>query len=88
MDVNIESKQFKVASVSENTNSFGLRGHIFIAEDGEAWEAGANTVNGLKKGDTVKVFLDRSDEPDFTYLGFEIPRKLPDAPRNVVNEVW
>jgi hypothetical protein len=88
MDVNIESKQFKVAALSSNLNSFGLRNHVLIAEDGEAWQAAASHTNVRAKGEIVRAVLDRNDVPDFSYLGFEIPSKLPNAPRNVVNEVW
>jgi hypothetical protein len=28
-------KPFKVASISSNPNSFGLHGHVLLAEDGE-----------------------------------------------------
>lgn len=88
MDANIESKQFKVVAVSSNLNSFGLRGHIFIAKDGEAWQAAASSLSELKKGKVVRVTLDRNDRPEFGYLGFEIPERLPNAPKKVVNEVW
>ena len=33
-------KQFKVASISSNANSFGLYGHVLMAEDGESWQVG------------------------------------------------
>jgi hypothetical protein len=88
MNVDIEFKNFRVVSVSDNANSFGLHGHILIAEDGEAWEAGAGTFHGHKKGDTLRLSADRDGEYDWAHHGFEIPRRLPDAPRNVVNEVW
>ena len=88
MDVAIESKKFKVASVSDNANSFGLRGHVLIAEDGEAWEVGITGQFAQKKGDVVRINLDRNDELDWAFFGAELPRKLPNAPRNVVNEVW
>lgn len=88
MDVNIESKQFKVSALSSNLNSFGLRNHILIAEDGEAWQAAASELNVRKQGEIIKLHLDLNDVPDFAYAGFEIPSRLPNAPRNVVNEVW
>ena len=31
-------KPFKVALISSNPNSFGLYGHIMVAEDGESWQ--------------------------------------------------
>ena len=88
MNANIESKEFKVASVSDNANSFGLRGHVLVAEDGEAWEVGITGQFAKKHGETVRLNLDHDGTPDWAWFGAEIPRKLPDAPRNVVNEVW
>lgn len=88
MDVAIESKKFKVASVSDNANEFGLRGHILIAEDGEAWEVGITGQFAKAKGEVVRVNLDRNDAPDWAFFGAELPKRLPNAPRNVVNEVW
>ena len=78
----MNTKLFKVASVSSNTNSFGLYGMILIAQNGEAWEVGANYLNVKKKGDIVHG-------DNWASYGFEIPRQLkPDAPKEVVKEVW
>lgn len=88
MNVDIEFKSFKVAAVSSNYNSFGLRGIVLIAEDGEAWEAAAGDIHGYKRGKTLRLGADRHGEYDWAHHGFEIPRRLSDAPRNVVNEVW
>lgn len=38
-------KAFRLVTVSHNRNSFGLRGCILVAEDGEAWEVGTNDMN-------------------------------------------
>jgi len=78
-------ESFKVAAVSTNTNSFGLYGHIFIARSGKAFEAAANHINRKNKGEVVRL---DADNPNFAELGFEIPRELPTAPEEVVNEVW
>lgn len=82
------TKAFKVASVSDNTNSFGLTGMILIAADGEAYEVGASYLRVRKKGDVVLVPVVGKAGRNFASLGFEIPRKLPDAPAGVVEEVW
>ena len=76
-------KEYKVVAVSENANNFGLRSMILIARDGEAWKAAANDLNLSKKGETLEVF-----GHDFSLLGFEIPERLPDAPPDVVKQVW
>jgi len=81
------SKQFKVVAVSTNTNSFGLRGMVLMAKDGEAWQVGANDINIKKKGDIVTLEMDSVDVI-FANLGFEIPVKLLNAPESVINEVW
>jgi hypothetical protein len=83
-----QTKSFKVASVSDNTNSFGLTGMILIAADGEAFEVGASYMHVKKKGDVVQVPVIGKTGRNFASLGFEIPHKLPDAPAGVVEEVW
>lgn len=79
--------RFKVASVSENTNSFGLYGMILISDRGEAWQVGANNINVKKKGDICRVSVIDGD-PDFARLGFEIPGRLDDPPSGVMGEIW
>lgn len=83
-----QTKPFMVASVSENTNSFGLTGIILIAADGEAYEVGASSLYVKKKGDVVQVPVVGENGRQFANLGFEVPRRLPDAPAGVVEEVW
>ncbi len=80
-------KQFKVAAVSESCNSFGLRGMLLIARDGEAWEVGANSLNVKPEGAVLKVpYLNRATWSEF---GFEIPHRIePDAPPELVEDVW
>lgn len=82
------TKTFIAASVSSNTNSFGLFGVILVAKDGEAWEAAANSINVPTKGDRVVVEVNQAGQPRWELKGFEIPRQLPDAPGNVVHNVW
>lgn len=83
-----QTKAFTVASVSDNTNSFGLTGMILVAADGEAYEVGASYMHVKKKGDVVRVPVVGKTGRNFASLGFEIPRKLPDAPAGVIEEVW
>ncbi len=83
-----QTKAFMVASVSENTNSFGLTGMILIAADGEAYEVGASSLYVKKKGDVVQVPVVGKTGRNFASLGFEVPRRLSDAPAGVVEEVW
>lgn len=81
------AKEFKVASVSSNRNSFGLRGMILVARDGEAWQVAANNLNEKKKGTVLRVPT-FGGKADFSHLEFEVPERLSDAPPGVVKEVW
>ena len=82
-------KPFKVATVSSNTNSFGLRGMILMAEDGEAWEVAVNNLYEKNKGVTIYLpVVDGKTEVSCGHFPCEIPRQLPKAPKNVVQEVW
>ena len=78
---NPPGKEFKVASVSSNQNSFCLWGHILVAKDGEVWEAAR--ANKLNKGDVIRVVNE-----NWAAHGFEIPEKKPNMPENIVKEIW
>lgn len=79
-------KRFKVAAVSEGRNSFGLRGMVLVARDGEAWQVGANDLNLKPIGTMLQVpYL---NQPTWAEFGFEIPSRYSDAPPEVVEEVW
>lgn len=83
------SKAFCVASRSSNVNAFGLHGLILVARNGEAWEVARYLYSDefafFEKG-SVRTFPLVNGAPVF--VGCEIPRRLPDAPANVVAEVW
>lgn len=78
---------FKVAAVSSNMNSFGLRQFIMVANDGAACKALGNSVRveRYKAGRSVSIVnLD-----SLTALGFECPEWIPGvAPPEVVREVF
>ncbi|MCX7429378.1 MAG: hypothetical protein NTW96_27610 [Planctomycetia bacterium] len=84
----MQYKTFAVAALSNSRNSFGLRGVVLIAEDGEAWEVGVNHLCLLRQGSLVSVGVRALGHRDWATLGFEIPRELPDAPKAVVDEAW
>jgi hypothetical protein len=85
----MNTKQFKVASISQNTNNFGHNGLILLAQDGEAWECSVYLpTSGMKKGKTLDVPLDTLNRLAWEKFGFEVPNKLRYAPPNVVKEVW
>lgn len=81
--------EFKVVSVSENTNAFGLRGYVLVARDGTAFEVGRSDCPGPRwvKGQTVMAF--RNDAGlDWALLGIEIPHEMSRCPASVLSEVW
>jgi hypothetical protein len=80
----MNTKTFAVAARSTNTNRFGLRGFVFVADDGEAWEA-ASGFNDHREGDRVSVPV-VNGEADF--VGYECQRPLTKAPPDVVQAVW
>lgn len=77
-------REFRVALVSLNYNAFGLKNHIFVAPDGEAWQAAANDLNGRKVGDSIHCPGHRNFGNVLTSCGFEIPQQLPDCPAAAV----
>lgn len=85
-----KAKHFIVVTVSKNTNSFGLRGMILMARDGEAWQVGASHLNVKKPGDLVRVPVSVGPvrEASWASLGYEIPNRLQRAPAHVAAEVW
>lgn len=86
----VQSKQFKVAAISENTNGFGLNQFIFVAQDGTAWQGcAAKAYARYKLNDVLHVRIIQG-EPDFTSHGFEIPepRGNGKAPPEVVAAIW
>jgi len=86
------SKAFKVASVSSNIGSFGHRGVILIARDGEAWEIGISAsppTKQLVKGQIVNIRFGGWGGGIVLESGWEVPRKLtPNASQGVIAEIW
>jgi hypothetical protein len=80
--------QFKVVSVSSNTNSFGLYGVIMVAKDGTAYEVGINYLGKPNKGQVLNAAVSENGNLVSLEVGYEIPRKLPTAPQKVVKEIW
>jgi hypothetical protein len=82
-------KQFIVASISKNANSFGLAGHVLVARSGEAYEVGRSVCHPepWKQGQVVDVPTSYN-RPQWAQVGVEIPRPLEKAPPKVVAELW
>jgi hypothetical protein len=91
-------KNFTVASVSSNENSFGLTGVILVAPDGEAFEAATYAMGdfAIRKGESVALpvsnpdarGLDRYSWVSAAGRTFEIPRQLDAAPADVLMELF
>ncbi|MDA3780336.1 MAG: hypothetical protein PF487_09005 [Bacteroidales bacterium] len=87
-------KEFKVVTVSSNTNSFGLRGFICVARDGDAFQAATNSLDVPKKDMILRmpIIMDKDGKPtnriNYVLGGFEIPEKLDNCPADAVKEIW
>ena len=81
-------KQFKVAAISSNANSFGLNRFVFVAQDGEAWAGHkAKQYTPVTQGQVVS--LENPFNNALIKMGFEIPERLsPDCPKGAVKEIW
>lgn len=81
---------FKVVTVSSNTNSFGLKQCIMVAKNGTAYKACANSLNIPKAGDVVSIPYIGEDNPtlSFSHKGFEIPEELDTCPSDAVIDIW
>lgn len=85
-------RDLRVVSVSSNANAFGLKGVVMMDLTGRAWEMGVSvTVHGFPKpGDifTAEITPDGEIIQGSLPFTFEIPRRLTDAPPEVIREVW
>lgn len=81
-------KQFTVAAVSKNHNSFGLHEHILVARDCTVYRALKTFQFKHEVGDVIDVPVDENDRPIFARLSFECPEECPKAPQPVVDAVW
>lgn len=74
-------KDFKVVAVSSNTNSFGLRQMVVVAQDGEAYTTCANYLNVKEKGDTITMV-------GGMFRGCELTEKVKPMHKSIVREFW
>ena len=83
-----KSKEFKIAAISSNQNSFGLNQFVFIARDGEVWTACRNRQYTLRqRGDIVLLQEPYGDA--LAELSFELPqRRAETCPKAILQEVW
>ena len=90
-------KTFRVISISENTNSFGLTGHILVATDGETWEVAKSRYGDVrsqwKRGQDIIVPVVASEQGEFIRfewgsLSCEIPCRKNDCPDSILKEIY
>ena len=92
MEYTTRFKEFRIARLSINANSFGLHHAVLVARDGQAFEAHPSKfgLGDKTQGSVVKVRCKVNDvgEPDLSSLGWEMCYFLPDAPQAGANERW
>lgn len=92
-------KVFKVAAVSENTNAFGLKGIMLVAEDGTTYQVAMSAYGSQplwQVGETVSVptnsykglVMGEEGGLTFAHLGVEIPQRFPDRNKSGIEKVW
>jgi hypothetical protein len=78
-------KAFRVAAISTNTNSFGLRGHILMNRDGVTYQVGRSDYNGEDRWKVGQIIM---AEGQFRFPGTEIPHRMETPPVGVIEKVW
>lgn len=95
--MNLVTKSFRLLGRSANTNSFGLRNHIFLARDGHAFEAARSDGSHHQRQFEDGKDYDFDINPDAIYGGipanlsrdgFEIPHALPAPPPAVLKKIF
>lgn len=90
----------RVAVISSNTNTFGLRGHVLITDDKQAFQVGLNHLNKLELNQIIRLtWADANWEAQtdkqaailselVRALSCEIPSQLQEPPPPVFQEAW
>ncbi len=89
-------KQFRLIGISSTTNSFGLRGHVFLSRDGHAFEAARSDGNHARQFEAHKDYdfeisntaIHGAPPDGLAKDSFEIPRALPAPPEKVLRAVF
>lgn len=84
----MRTKPFVVLAVSLNTNSFGLRAFVAVAEDGTAFEAAANSLNAPEQNQRLTLGLDPGGTVNYAAHGYEIARELASAPPELTKPLF
>lgn len=89
------TKAFKVATVSDNLDTFGNRGHVLVAADAQAFEVSrplaANCGGGFQDytvGDVVELLVCGEAIRDWARYRFSHVRPLRPMPPNLLSMFW
>jgi hypothetical protein len=86
------TEQFKVIAISSNTNSFGLKQMVLVAKSGIGYKVHTSYFNLPELNSIVNVPVDTIDGYvtgyTFAALGYEIPERMEDAPKEVIAEIF
>lgn len=82
--------KLKVVVASSNTNSFGLRKMIMVAENGQVYTACANYLNFKDVGSILTVTGDTENKiiTGLIRHNFELTQREADASERVMAKVW
>lgn len=88
--MSIVSKEFIVAAVSENTNSFGLKQMVLIARDGSAFTGCFNSINLRQQGESIlgEVSILGGRPINTTFRGGELIHEIDDAPKELIKKLF
>jgi hypothetical protein len=88
--MSIVSKEFAVAAVSENTNSFGLKQMVLIARDGSAFTGCFNSINVRQQGESIvgEVYSLGGNIINTTFRGGELIHEIEDAPKELIKKLF
>lgn len=85
----MKQTQFKVVTVSKNTNSFGLHGVIIVSKEGQVYEVGISSWCCPKQGNLLTGSIsDNNNLSSIDGISYEIPRRLKDMPQEAVEKVF
>lgn len=82
-----QTQKFVVVGISDNSNSFGLWGHVLVNEQGHAYQIGLNYLRKRHVNDVMQIPVADDMTPQWHLIGAEIPQRLPDMPKNLLAKV-
>lgn len=82
-------KLFRLVAHSTNTNSFGLRNYVFLARNGQCFEAARSDGDYHRRQFEIDHSFEIEDGGVRTIDdGFELYTKFPTPPADVINAVF